>query len=120
RLGDCARLFAFRSSAPKAAALLLPLDIGRGAGEDLHKMRPGISVAFKTLADGLAQMVECGFGQRRQGTALAAFTALATYTLPPAVDALAQRAQPIKHGVDNLAIGLEVGAAFLGDGVKLL
>jgi len=38
----------------------------------------GIGVAFKTLADGLAQMVERGFGQRRQRTA---FAALATKQL---------------------------------------
>ena len=75
-------------------------------------MRLGIRVAFKTLADGLAQMVECRFAQRWQRTAFAAFTA---YALPPAIDALAECTQPIKHGVDNLAIGLEIGAAFFGD-----
>ena len=33
---------------------LLPLDVGCGAGENLDKVRFGIGVAFKTLADGFA------------------------------------------------------------------
>src|SRR4029077_2162006 len=73
-----------------------------------------------TLADSLAQMVERGFGQRRQRSALAAVTTLTAYMPPPTVDALAECAQPIKNGVDNLAIGIEISAAFLGDGVELL
>src|SRR5262249_4005006 len=104
-------------SAEDRRALSLPLDVGRGAGENLHKPRLGIGVAFKTLADRLAQMVEGGFGQRRQGTAFAALTAEVP---PPTVDAFAECAQPVEHSVDNLAIGIEIDTAFVGDRVKLL
>jgi hypothetical protein len=106
------------SSAEGCHTRSLALHVGRGARQDLDKMGLGIGVAFKTLADGLAQMVERGFAQRRQRTAFAAFTALAAYALPPAIDALAECTQPIKHGVDNLAIGLEIGAAFFGEGQR--
>ena len=46
-----------------------------GAGEDFHQARFGLGVAFKPFADGLAQMIEGGFDERRQAASLFAFAA---------------------------------------------
>ena len=54
-------------------------------------------------------MIERGLDEGRERAAIAA---LATFAAAPAVDALAERAQPVEHGVDHVAVGLEIGAAF--------
>ena len=61
-------------------------------------------------------MIEGGFDQRRQRPPIFTFAARVA---PPAVDAFAERGQPIEHDVGEIAIGLEIGAAFIGDGVEL-
>src|SRR5882672_6992285 len=93
------------------------LQIGVGTGEDFDQPRFRRVVAFKPLADGLAQMVEGGLDQRRQGAPLVAFAA---HRAPPAVHAFAQRGQAVEHSVDNVAIGFKPGAAFVGNSIKLL
>ena len=87
------------------------------AGEDFDQTRFGLRILFQAFADGLAQMVEGGFDERRQR---AAIPPLAARGAPPAVHAFAERSQAVEHGVDDIAIGLQVGAAFRGDGVELL
>ena len=65
-------------------------------------MRFGLCVAFEPFADGFAQVIEGGFGKRRQG---ATIVALAAHGSPPAVYAFAKRGQPIEHRIDDVAIG---------------
>ena len=91
--------------------------LGRGAGQDFNQPRLVIGVVFQTLADCLAQMIEGSLNQRRQRAAVAAF---APFRAAPAIYALAQRAQPLKHNVDQFAIAFQVSATFVGDGVELL
>src|SRR5262249_9114511 len=99
RSGACARPVGFLS---REASPLLALHIRRGARQDFYQMGFGIGIAFKAFADGRAQVLERRLGQGREG---APFTALTPHALTPAVDAFAQCAQPIKHRVDDLAIG---------------
>ena len=79
-------------------------------------MRFGLCVAIEPFADGFAQVVEGCFRKGRQGATL---VALAAHGSPPAVYAFAKRTQPIEHRIDDVAIGIEVSAAFVGDGVEL-
>ncbi len=79
-------------------------------------MRFGLGIAFEALADCLAQMIERGFGQRWQRGPIVALAACGS---PPAVHPFAERAQARQHHVDQVAIGLEIRAAFVGDGVEL-
>ena len=62
-------------------------------------------------------MVEGSFHQRRQRTSI---VALAAHGAPPPVHPLAKRRQALEHRLDNVAIGLEMGAARVGDVIKLL
>src|SRR6202051_1575308 len=101
----------------RRARRLAALQLCCGAGEDFDQTRFVVGVALKALADRLAQMIERGLDEGRQRAAIAA---LATFAAAPAVDALAERAQPVEHGVNHVAIGLEIDAAFAGDGVELL
>ena len=61
-------------------------------------------------------MIEGRFDQRRQRTPILAFAARCA---SPAIDAFAERGQPVEHDVGEFAIGLQIGAAFIGDGVEL-
>ena len=53
-------------SAMSFAVLAAPPQFRVGAGEDFDQTRFGLGVVFELLAERLAQMIECGFDQRRQ------------------------------------------------------
>src|SRR5208282_1966187 len=81
------------------------LQLRCGVGEDFDETCFGLGVVFETLADGLAQMIARGLDERRQGATTIALAALGTL---PAVHALAECAQPAEHGLDQIAVGLEI------------
>ena len=97
-------------------ALVAPLHFGRRARQNFSQMRFRFGVALQPLGHCLAQMIECGFDERWQGSTPLAFAARCS---PPAVDAFADCGQPVEHDIGKVAVGFEIGAAFRGDGVKL-
>ena len=80
-------------------------------------MRFSLGVAFKALADRFTQVIQCSPNeQRKRGAAVP----LAAQGAPPAADALAKCSQSIEDHVAHVAIGREIGATLLGNGVALL
>ena len=59
-------------------------------------------------------MIEGSLDERRQCAAPVALTAFVT---APAVHAFAESGQALQYDIDKIAIGLEIGPAFVGDGI---
>ena len=89
----------------------------RGARQHLDHLRFRLGIVVETLGRDLAQVLDRRAHERRHPAALVVVAAeAAAHARPP----LADEGKPLEHGVDEVAVLLEMGAALVGDGVALL
>ena len=98
-------------------SLASPLQLGVGADEDFDQARFGLAVIIQSIAECGSQVIKRRLHERGQS---AAILAVAARGAPPAAHALAERRKPVEYNVDQVAIALQIRAAFVGDRVELL
>src|SRR5262249_23140064 len=89
----------------------------RGARQHLDHLRFRLGVVVETLGRDLAQVLDRRAPERRHA---AAAVVVAAETAAHARNPLADEGQPLEHRVDEVAVLVEMSAAFVGDGVELL
>src|SRR5262245_5897827 len=95
------------------------LQLRRGARQHLDQLGFGVGIVREPLRRDVAQIVDRRPEKRRDPGA-AAIVVVAGEPPPHARRALADRGQALEHGIDEIAVLVEVGTALAGDGVELL
>src|SRR5262245_45720548 len=89
----------------------------RGARQHLDHLRFRLVVVLETFGRDLAQVLDRRAHERRHA---AAVVVIAAEAAAHARNALADEGKPLEHRVDEVAVLVEMSAAFVGDGVELL
>src|SRR5262245_55941119 len=95
------------------------LQLRRGTRQHLDQLGFGVGIVREPLCRDVAQIVDRRPQERRDPGA-AAVVVVTTEAPPHARRALADRGQALEHGIDEIAVLVEVGTALRGDGVELL